>query len=208
MDAKITNAVDELKFIYTEVAPEYAKHRSFKKATDEEITAFEKRIGEKLPDDLTTFLKHNEIVLSYDFGYDCLSLAEIISTWDMMREHLENGVFDDGRIEHHEKEGFGNWDRNYIKKVWWSTKWIPFAEDGCGNTKCIDLDPGKRGNKYQVLSMEIQDGQGPFIDRNYKSFSAYLNAQMGYYKNKQYNLVEYWKGGMRIYINSDVEPRS
>ena len=34
-----------------------------------------------------------------------------------------------------------------------ATGWIPFAEDSCGNLKCVDLSPGPKGAFGQVVAM-------------------------------------------------------
>jgi len=200
---KIKIAVDTIRNTYIALAKGDIKYRVLEKATDAMLASFEKKLGETLPEDFKLFLKLNDVAMSFDGGYYCLSLGEIVSIWNMMLEHVEEGTFDDGRVERHIKEDFGNWDGNYLKKVWWSTKWIPFAEDGCGNTKCIDLGPGKNGKKGQIMSMEIQDAQGPFIDPDHHhSFSDYLHTQLGHYTSKRYNLGESWDGSARIDIDA------
>ena len=39
-------------------------------------------------------------------------------------------------------------------------------------------DPGPNGVKYQIMNMEVQDGQGPFAT-GYASFSDYLSSFVG-----------------------------
>jgi cell wall assembly regulator SMI1 len=37
---------------------------------------------------------------------------------------------------------------------------LPFAEDGCGNLYCIDLDPAEHGTAGQVISWDRDSGPG------------------------------------------------
>lgn len=197
----IKKKIAVIRDAYISEARGKVKYRPLEKATDARIKAFEKKLGASLPDAYRVFLKHNDVAMAFDGGFEAMPLDKVIRSWDMMKKHLDKGVFDDGRIEHHEKENFGNWKGDYVKKVWWSTKWIPFAEDSCGNMKCIDLDPGKNGEEGQITAMEIQDGQGPFAT-NYLSFSSYLEEQVDFYKNNKYEVEESWDGSPLISVDS------
>lgn len=198
---EIRKKIDLIRKVYVSESTGDVKYNSLTKAGSEAIKAFEKKLGISLPYDYVNFLKNNDIEMAFDGGFEAMPLDRVIRVWEMMKEHLDNGVFDDGRIEHHEKEDFGNWKGDYVKKVWWSTKWIPFAEDSCGNMKCIDLDPGINGEKGQITAMEVQDGQGPFAT-NYLSFSAYLEEQAELYENKKYEVEEGWNGSPLISLDS------
>lgn len=199
--SEIKKKIAVIRDVYISNAKGKVKYRSLKQATDAEIKAFEGKLGASLPDAYRVFLKHNDVAMAFDGGFEAIPLEMVIDLWSMMKEHLDKGVFDDGRIERHEKENFGNWKGDYVKKVWWSTKWIPFAEDSCGNMKCIDLDPGKNGEEGQITAMEIQDGQGPFATK-YTSFSSYLEDQLSFYKNNKYEVGESWDGSALISVDS------
>ncbi len=199
--SEVKQKIAVIRDVYISNAKGKVKYRSLKQATDAEINAFEATLGASLPDAYSVFLKHNDVAMAFDGGFEVLPLDKVIDLWVMMKEHLDHGVFDDGRIERHEKENFGNWKGDYVKKVWWSTKWIPFAEDSCGNMKCIDLDPGKNGEEGQITAMEIQDGQGPFATK-YTSFSSYLEDQVSFYKDNKYEVEESWDGSALINVDS------
>jgi cell wall assembly regulator SMI1 len=199
--AGIKKKIAVIRDVYISNAKGEVKYRSLKQATDAEITAFEAELGTSLPDAYRVFLKHNDVAMAFDGGFEAMPLDNVIRSWRIMKEHLDHGVFDDGRIERHEEEDFGNWKGGYVKKVWWSTKWIPFAEDSCGNMKCIDLDPGENGEKGQITAMEIQDGQGPFAT-NYLSFSSYLEEQVSFYEDHKYEVEESWDGRPLINVDS------
>lgn len=197
----IKKKIAVIRDVYISKAKGKVKYRSLKPATDEEIKAFEAKLGASLPDAYAAFLKNNDVAMAFDGGFEAMPLDRVIDSWEMMKEHLDNGVFDDGRVERHIKEEFGNWDGDYVKKVWWSTKWIPFAEDSCGNMKCIDLDPGKNGEEGQITAMEVQDGQGPFATK-YVSFSSYLENQLSFYEGNKYEVEESWDGSPSIHVDS------
>ncbi|HXV91932.1 MAG TPA: SMI1/KNR4 family protein, partial [Pseudonocardia sp.] len=58
-----------------------------------------------------------------------------------------------------------------IRADWWNPGWVPFAEDGGGNLYCVDLAPGERGVRGQVIRWEIHGGPcGPVA----ASFAEYL----------------------------------
>ncbi|MCD6065266.1 MAG: molybdenum cofactor biosynthesis protein MoeA [Bacteroidetes bacterium] len=207
MLTKIGKILTDIRASHASLAPGQSKSRKAKKATAASVAKMEKMLGSALPADFLAYIQTQDFTLLFDGSYESLDGPQVIDRWKMMNEHLANGVFDDGRIERHEEEDFGNWDGNYLKKVWWSNKWIPFAEDSCGNMKCIDLAPGKNGKKGQILSMEIQDGQGPYIDRNYSSFADYLNHQLNLIKNGQYELKDFWDGNKVLQIDSDISSK-
>jgi predicted DNA-binding WGR domain protein len=189
-DSKITDLLKKIVKFYSEKSPvELEKHKLIK-ADEIGIKDYEKLIGEKLPDDYKIFLLENNFEFNFDGNFKVLSLKESMEEWKDTSGLLDDGIFDDGRIQQHEDEGFGNWDSCIIKKVWWSKKWIPVSEDSCGNMYCIDLDPGKNGKKYQMMNMEFQDGQGPFATK-YTSFTDYLEKHLEYLKNGQYNFEDY-----------------
>lgn len=200
-NSEIKQKIALIRDAYSSRATRDVKYRALKKATDAQIKTFEAKLGASLPDAYTAFLKNNDVAMAFDGGFEAMPLDRVIKSWSMMNKHLDKGVFDDGRIERHVKEDFGNWKGDYVKKVWWSKKWIPFAEDSCGNMKCIDLDPGKKGEKGQITAMEIQDGQGPFATK-YTSFFSYLNEQVSLYKSNKYEVEEGHDGSALIRVDS------
>lgn len=196
----------ELKDLHQTLAPGQLTTMKVDTATDADIATLEAIIEDKLPADFITYLKTQDYTLEVNGYYDTFSVNEMIESLKGMNKLLAEGIFDDGRVERHIKENFGNWNGDYLKQVWWSNKWIPFAQDGCGNMKCIDLDPGENGTKGQIMSMEIQDGQGPYIDRDHKSFFEYMKYQLLLAKNGRYELHDNWKGGNTMRIDSEIEP--
>jgi cell wall assembly regulator SMI1 len=188
---QISQAIIEIYRQFSEKQLNYAQCQA---ASADEITAWEKEIGQALPEDYRKFLAQNEYEFNIAYNYELLSLKRAKSDWEMMKTHLEEGTFDDGRVEQHIKNNFGNWTGQKIKQVWWSTQWIPFASDSCGNMLCIDLDPGEKGQQHQIISMEVQDGQGPFINMEYLNFKDCLLKNLSYLQNEKYYLEDYGDG--------------
>ncbi len=172
---EISAILDEIKnVIYANDAPVMlTEYFHITPATPVELADFERLLGEPLPDDYHTFLLENDIRHSFEGNFECLSFPQVVTAWKGMGQLLDEGVFHDDRIQWHLDQGFGNWDDGRIRQVWWSKGWVPVSEDSCGNLKCIDLDPGPNGRKYQMMQMEIQDGQGPY-SFNFLSFTSYL----------------------------------
>jgi cell wall assembly regulator SMI1 len=166
---------------------------NIEKVSEKEIETWESEIGAKLPEDYKTFLLNNETELNLCFNYRILSFELEKRDWDSMCEHLNNGIFEDGRKEHHIKENFGNWDGDKIQKNWWNKKWIPFSAVSFGKIymSCIDLDTKKNGPKGQIISMEIQDGQGPFINGMFSNFEDCLKKNLEYIKAGKFYLEDY-----------------
>jgi cell wall assembly regulator SMI1 len=174
----ITQLLDDYIAYFTEFAPQQLQRCT--PAIRDELDAFEASIGLTLPSSYRELMTCAPYLLEFTCGFGLRSLAQTMEDRARMNRLLEEGAFDDGRIAHHKKNGFGNWDGGVIQEVWWHPLWIPFASDGCGNMKCIDLAPGEHGRAGQIVAMEIQDGQGPFIEPEHESFEDYLLKNLQY----------------------------
>lgn len=187
MDAGIISLLKELERVYSSISSSYLESTKKPLPTEDDVAELENSVGEKLPDDYRTFLLNNKYMIYFCFNYNCMPLRSVNRLREMMNELLANGTFKNS-VKQREKAG--NWEDGKIKKVWWSQKWIPFAEDSVGNMFCIDLDPGTKGTKYQIINMELQDGQGPYCSKDYSTFTDFLEKHLGYLKNEQYVLED------------------
>ena len=181
----VSDILSKIRQQYQEKAPVmFSEWCQIEAATVEEISLFEVRFGEELPLDLKAFLVENTIEHFFAGNYECLSLDRMIDTWEMMNQLLEDGIFEDGRVERMAE----NYEGNYFQKVWWSKKWLPFCEDSAGNKICIDFDPAENGEKYQFIYFEIQ--QGPFIDREH-TFRHFLLKHLFYLQKNEFSVYEH-----------------
>jgi cell wall assembly regulator SMI1 len=63
-----------------------------------------------------------------------------------------------------------------LERAYWSRGWIPLFVDSGGNMICVDHRPGPNGARGQIVKMEAQDGEGPFLAEG--SLAAFLQAQL------------------------------
>lgn len=137
----------------------YAKGlKNTRPATEARVTALEKALDSELPLDFRTFL------LRFGGGtppgkpgvsiaeYEVLPVEQILSRWKGLRDLVEKGTFKKATPHELSKS------QKKVKWTWWHPGWVPFAEDGGGNLKCVDLEPGPEGTRGQVIGWEIHGG--------------------------------------------------
>jgi cell wall assembly regulator SMI1 len=140
------------------VTTPFADWAQFDAATDVELAELSAEIGSALPDDLKVWMRHVTCAFPLAGGYDAVAAKSILDRTQGTKtidfsQHFSNisswkdGRFDDGRMA----------------KTYWQPEWVGFARDGCGNEYCSDLAPGPKGKIGQILAMEFQDGQGPYL---------------------------------------------
>lgn len=116
-------------------------------ASDDQIEAFEKVLGVRLPDDVKASFRIHNGQLDYEYGLidgrELLSLARIQDEWLVWKDLLESNMFED--MESEPEPG--------IRADWWNAAWIPLTHDGSGNHDCLDLAPTKDGTVGQIISM-------------------------------------------------------
>lgn len=145
-------------------------------ASEADLKEAEKKLGFPLPDDYRESLKiHNGRVYLHDYEYLDLNGA--------VRESVLMVSLDaEGKFEGWHVEGASD---GKIQNKWWHKGWIPFAEDSGGNKLCIDMAPGPKGKKGQVLQMEL--GAGPF-STEYDSFLEYMEHYLEALKRGVYEV--------------------
>jgi hypothetical protein len=147
----------------------------FGTASESELTQAEAHLGFALPADYRQFLSVNALGHPFDGNFQCSPLERMLRSSDLMRELLNEGKFDQfhGRIQD---------DRI---KTWWSTAWLPVAEDSCGNMRCLDTAENR------VVFMEVQDAQGPFLSP-FKDFTAFLEHHLGLLRRNKVQVYDGW----------------
>ena len=158
--------------------------RAYEPASAEDLDALREEVGCELTPDLVQWLEHVGRSLPLDGNYDTTPTKRIVDDLRSTREidfsqHFANicswndGRFDDGRIA----------------RTYWQPQWVPIARDGCGNEYCVDLAPGPNGTKGQLIAMEFQDGQGPYLAR-WATLEAMLHAHLKKLRAGRYELYE------------------
>jgi internalin A len=125
------------------------------------IAAAEKAMKIKFPAELRdAYLRHdgaNRGTFESKDGLalfdDCrwCGLDEMVDYWSFM-------VREAGAVEMDDPDFYmfpinsPSWDRLAIRPEWWNKKWLPIGRSNTANTYYIDLMPGPRGTKGQIIS--------------------------------------------------------
>lgn len=135
-------------------------------ATDADIHALEEKLGVKLPVDFVECLKvHNGQKGGSDWlfdGNEFLSIRNILMSWSVWTDLLEDGDFDDAIST----------PEDGIQNGWWVKEWVPFTTDAFGDCLCLDLNPSSSGNVGQVIKV-FHDFPGREIEAT--SFSIWFD---------------------------------
>jgi cell wall assembly regulator SMI1 len=130
-------------------------------ASAEDLSALEAALGQAIPEELREALELHDGRVGLD-SYMIMPAARIQQRYTRKMESAD---------QESPEPGDGT-----CKPVVWTKGWIPFAEDGAQNFLCIDLDPGKKGAKGQVIRWE-RDSQGADA-APWKSFGEWLKAMV------------------------------
>ncbi len=134
-------------------------------ASDEDIEALEEKIMCKLPSDIRetyrTFNGDNKMWV-LPGGY-LMDLTEVSMTWNMFKEPVDDGLFDDSDASPH----------GPIKQRWWNPKWIPVLHNGGGDYHCVDMDPAGDGVIGQFIKFQHETGPSHVLA---PSFGVFLTT--------------------------------
>lgn len=179
----IPSLLDEyVKALQQTGSTEIANWTQFQPATDADVAALSAEIGCALPDDLVGWLRTVAAELPLAGNYTAQSAAWVLDdiqstrTTDFSQHHANITSWKDGRF-----------DDGVIANTYWSPCWVAVAADSCGNQYCVDLAPGPNGTVGQVLAMEFQDGQGPYM-ADWPTLEAMLKAHISMLVNKSYTI--------------------
>jgi molybdopterin molybdotransferase len=162
----VEKIVADLEDWFSQHAPK-AKEVLLPGATADDIAALEKSVGSTVPDELRSlFAAHDgqqprSFVSTID-GCMLLSCKRAGKAWSTLGELLDAGDLDQPAES---KDG-------KVKAVWWSKKWIPFAEGGSGDMLCVDLDPAAKGTAGQVLRFFHDEGWRDQLAPSVEAFLA------------------------------------
>lgn len=135
-------------------------------ASESEIAALERTLGVSLPADLRAHLaRYGKDTGATFYEYEGLDVERIGERWSGLERLRGAGTF--AAWEPRELDA----GESRVQRTWWHGAWVPFAQDGGGNLRCVDLDPGVHGTRGQVIGWELHGGPTRPIA---PSFEAYL----------------------------------
>ena len=125
-------------------------------ATERQLDEAEDALGVKLPPDVReSYLIHDGQPYGGGLfgGCDWHSLENVVREWTVWKELLDGGDFDDISSDA---------DGRTIRTDWWNPRWIPFTQNGGGDSHCFDLEPGPEGVVGQIIEMIHDSGDRPY----------------------------------------------
>mgnify|MGYP001029453832 CR=1 FL=1 len=157
--------IELFRDLYQTNLPE--RFRSAKTTTDEALSAFEEEVGAELPAEVRAWFLGADFVLTDEANFETLGFEQAVRERVGMLELAANLQIDPARWRDNDGVQDGK-----VRGEFFNAGWLPFAQDSGGNYHAIDLMPGPNGVVGQVIALEYQDGQGPFLYAS--SLDAYL----------------------------------
>jgi len=155
-------------------------------ASEEKIKELENKLEvNDLPDDFKeSYRIHDGSSAGCFFGtrYNCHTfhtIDEIVEDWSVNKDVLD-------------KEDFGPYDRKEDDPLeflchWWNPRWIPFGNNGCGDSISMDLAPTEAGTYGQVFQWYHDGGKFELLAKN---FSELLNKFADDLENDKYRVAD------------------
>lgn len=131
-------------------------------ASDDEINSLEEVLTYKLPIDAReTYQTYNGDNQQWVLpgGY-LMDLTEVSLTWNMFKEPVDQGLFDDSDAV----------PNGPIKQIWWNPMWIPILHNGGGDYHCIDMDPDEGGDVGQFIKFQHETGPSHVVASSFGCF--------------------------------------
>ncbi|HEY7124008.1 MAG TPA: SMI1/KNR4 family protein [Ktedonobacterales bacterium] len=134
-----------------------------------------------------SYLRHNG---GYKFApvvpMRALPVAEILDTWQMLRELLDDEewaaqppyYFTEEVLRLGEQPG-------PIQPVWWHPRWIPLAMDNAGNLTCLDMAPAPGGVVGQIIDWDHECGPSRVLFPNFHHLLRAFSEQLEGASDKQ-----------------------
>ena len=129
--------------------------------TEEAIKRLEDRLNTQLSEEVRACYRR------HDGGYKIvvegsrrmLTLADILDTWQMLMECLEDEEWAATPPYYFSEEAFRlGVHPGPVQQVWWHPRWIPLATANAGNLTCLDLVPAPGGVVGQMLDWDHECG--------------------------------------------------
>src|SRR5579859_413445 len=124
-----------------------AWHRLRPGCSEREIQQAEAAMDVILPEDFKASCRlHNGgYVLDLVTKMQMLPLKEIVSLWQVLKDCLDQGSWEDLTPDHFQYDG-SKWQTSPVQQVWWHPQRIPCGSDRAGNCCCLDMAPAPEGS--------------------------------------------------------------
>lgn len=139
--------------------------------SEKQLQEFEAAIGQRLPKDV------RESYRVYDgqcagvgiaYGLAVVSLREALGHWEGWRDGYGKNV-EDGSAAGLDSS-CTSFPDGFIRPVYFDSGWIPLTYDSSGNHIAIDLNPGPKGTKGQVIVFGPDDEFHPVLALSWGQF--------------------------------------
>ncbi len=181
VEVEVPRLVSRIVAWLRDYGPDYALVLHKTGAAEADLAALERGLERPLPPALKAMLS----TTNGDFyvgEYLSLSTQGIADTWGSCRRLFDDGTF--AQFEAHHDSG------GILKPGWWHPGLIPVLEDSGGNQLCIDLDPGPRGIRGQMVWWEVHEGP---IPHGADSLLTLLRAHWRHLSSGKYNSPGAWE---------------
>lgn len=165
----IEAVLSEIDILLEEKIPKF-KRLLNEPATDDEFKRLEEKIGEALPEEFKAFYRwHNGqkrspyIAFHLETHEILMPIDDIIEWYDELSGQLEYGDIDEDT---------------------WKKHWIPFTDDGTGNSGCIDVSKEHFG---RVVFQDHEGDEHVFSD----SLTVWLSELLSIMKAYDYSEWDY-----------------
>lgn len=142
-------------------------------ATAAQLDQLEAVIGQPLPADFRALYElangqdSDTDAPLFPEGFTLLSIDEIIAQWQ-----LSGAVATEEALD----EAYST--AGVVAEAWWIAGWIPFAGHIRGDSLCIDLAPGKRGVRGQVIDWWHDDASRPQLANSLNDYLGELDTEL------------------------------
>ncbi|AWT49715.1 hypothetical protein DLE54_09490 [Psychrobacter sp. YP14] len=162
--------IEQIEAVLAQKIPQFAKTLN-PPATESDFEALETLVGNKLPEEFKMFYKwHNGqnrspyVAFHVETHEILMPIADIIEWYDEL-----SGQLDTGDIEQHR----------------WQRIWVPFTDNGSGDSTCIDISEENFG---QIV---IQDGWDDEVKVIFNSLTDWLEDLLVKIKEFDYSNWDY-----------------
>lgn len=116
----------------------------------------------------------NAIHTGFFYGLEFLSIDRMISNWLAQMSVIRQNARDGLNMDEFEK----SYEKDKIREIYATQKWIPFAYDWGGNFLGLDFDPGPKGTTGQVINFGRDENEKYVVADNFESFMKWYADQL------------------------------